>query len=235
MSAPGDDELAPLVATRNVVREFGRMTMRVMALRGIDLEIYPGEMVALQGRSGSGKTTLLNVLVGLDSPTEGQVILFGRSLATMPEQERVRLRRERIGVLFQNAHLLPSLTAQENIEIALRLLRVAGKERLRRSREALEMVGLTDRARHRALELSGGEQQRVALARALVHHPQLIIADEPTGALDVRTGQAMARLLTEVAHQHSIGILVATHDPMVVRHADRTLHIRDGKVVSVAP
>ena len=216
---------------RNVTRDFRTGGRTVHVLRGIDLSIARGEFVALRGRSGSGKTTLLNLLVGLDNPTGGQIHVLGRDLATLNEPARAALRRENLGLLFQNAHLFPSLTALENVELALRLQATPSAERKRRSLEALELVGLAARVQHRALELSGGEQQRVALARALVHQPRFVIADEPTGNLDLQTGQAITRLLRDVAHQTGIGLLVATHDAMLVANADRTLVINDGTLV----
>jgi putative ABC transport system ATP-binding protein len=217
-----------LAEARGVTRDFRSGGSVVHALRGLDLRIEPGEFVVLRGRSGSGKTTLLNILVGLDNPTQGSVYVLGRNLATLDEASRARLRRESIGIMFQNAHLFPSLTAQENVEVPLRLVRMAPEERTRRAREALERVGLGPRARHRGLELSGGEQQRVALARALVHEPRFIVADEPTGNLDSVTGRVITALLQEVTHQMQMGLLVATHDAMVAYAADRVLLIQDG-------
>jgi putative ABC transport system ATP-binding protein len=225
--APVADALY-LAEARGVTRDFRGDASVVHALRGVDLRIEPGEFVVLRGRSGSGKTTLLNILVGLDNPTQGSVYILGRNLATLDEAARARLRRESIGIMFQNAHLFPTLTAQENVEVPLRLVRMAPEERTRRAREALERVGLGPRTHHRGLELSGGEQQRVALARALVHEPRFIVADEPTGNLDSVTGRAITALLHEVARQMQMGLLVATHDAMVAHAADRVLLIQDG-------
>ncbi len=220
-----------IAEARGVTRDF-RGGGVVHALRGVDLLLKPGEVVALRGRSGSGKTTLLNILIGLDDPTEGQVFILEQDLARLGETERARLRRESIGMMFQNAHLFPSLTAQENVEIPLRLARVDPDRRTQLAREALRRVGLAPRAHHRGLELSGGEQQRVALARALVHSPRFIVADEPTGNLDSVTGHAIAALLRETAHQSQIGLLVATHDVTIVASADRVLNIQDGRIVA---
>ncbi len=177
-----------IVEAHGITREFKLGNNVVHALRGIDLQIRPGEFVALKGRSGSGKTTLLNILIGLDDPTQGQVFILGHDLSKMDEGARARLRREGIGMMFQNAHLFPSLTAQENVEIPLRLAHAAPTERSRRAQESLKLVGLGARMHHRGLELSGGEQQRVALARSLVHEPRFVVADEPTGNLDSRDG-----------------------------------------------
>jgi putative ABC transport system ATP-binding protein len=224
-----------IAETQGVTRDFHGGGGVVHALRGIDLRIEPGEFVALRGRSGSGKTTLLNILIGLDNPTHGRVIILGEDLARLSETERARLRRESIGMMFQNAHLFPSLTAQENIEVPLRLARLHPTQRTQKSKRALEMVGLGPRAHHRGLELSGGEQQRVALARALVHEPRFIVADEPTGNLDSVTGRDIAQLLHAIAHQSQIGLLVATHDATIVASSDRVLQIQDGHIVEAAP
>lgn len=221
-----------IAETKGVTRDFNEGSGIVHALQGVDLSIQPGELVALRGRSGSGKTTLLNIIVGLDNPTRGQVFILGRDLALLDEDARARLRRESIGILFQHAHLFPSLTAQENVEVPLRLANMLADQRTRLAREVLERVGLGSRSHHRGLELSGGEQQRVALARALVHQPRFIVADEPTGNLDSVTGSSITNLLREVAHQRQIGLLVATHDSVVVAAADRVLHIQDGRVAS---
>lgn len=220
-----------IAEVRGVTRDFRGGGGIVRALRGVDLNIQPGEFVALRGRSGSGKTTLLNILIGLDDPTSGQVFILGRDLATLGEVARARLRRESIGMMFQNAHLFPSLTALENVEIPLRLARVSSEQRNQQALEALKQVGLSHRMRHRGLELSGGEQQRVALARALVHKPRFIVADEPTGNLDTVTGRDISNLLRDITHEAQVGLLVATHDATVVACSDRVLQIQDGCIV----
>ena len=219
-----------VVETRNVTRDFRLGARTVQALRGVNLLISPGEFVALRGRSGSGKTTLLNILVGLDNPTQGEVSLLGHDVAPLNEAARAALRREHVGLLFQNAHLFPTLTAQENVEVALRLQLTAASERTIRAIEALELVGLGSRLRHRGLELSGGEQQRVALARALVHTPRFVIADEPTGNLDSLTAKKIVQLFQNIVQQTGIALLIATHDPTVVNAADRVLSISDGQI-----
>jgi putative ABC transport system ATP-binding protein len=215
----------------NLTRDFKAGGGVVRALRGVDVQLQPGELVALRGRSGSGKTTLLNILTGIDSPTQGQVSLLGHDLAQLNETARAILRREQVGILFQNAHLFPLLTAQENTELPLRLARTDPKQRAAQALAALAMVNLTPRAQHRGLELSGGEQQRVALARALAHHPRFVVADEPTGNLDSTTGREIAALLLRIVHEQGIGMLIATHDNAVVSIADRVLTISDGQLI----
>src|SRR5256884_1849746 len=219
--------ITTIVEARGVTRDFRSGGGIVHALRGIDLRILPGEFVALRGRSGSGKTTLLNILIGLDNPTQGQVFILEKELATFNETERARLRRQSIGMMFQNAHLLPSLNAQENVEIPLRLALVEADQREKLAYDALKRVGLAPRAHHRGLELSGGEQQRAALARALVHTPRFVIADEPTGNLDSLTARKIVQLFRDIVQQTGIALLVATHDATVYKTADRVLYIND--------
>ena len=222
------DETAIAVA-EEVTRDFPAPNGVVRALRGVSLGVRPGELIALRGRSGSGKTTLLNILTGLDNPTTGRVRIAGQDLAPLNETARALLRRQYVGVMFQNAHLFPVLTAQENVEVPLRLGHVtSANERGERARRALELVGLLPRAEHRGTELSGGEQQRAALARALVTSPRFLVADEPTGNLDSQTGRAIAALLREVAHSEGIGMLIATHDATIAATADRVLQLHDG-------
>ena len=221
----------PIAEGHNITRDFKVGGGIVRALRGVDLQLRPGEFVALRGRSGSGKTTLLNILTGIDNPTQGQVSLLGHELARMNETARAILRREQVGMLFQSAHLFPLLTAQENVEIPLRLARADPRQRAARALAALEMVHLGPRAHHRGLELSGGEQQRVALARALAHQPRFVVADEPTGNLDSMTGREIAALLRSITHEQGIGMLLATHDNAVVAIADRVVTIADGMLV----
>jgi ABC-type lipoprotein export system ATPase subunit len=221
-------EMAIAVA-EEVTRDFPAPGAVVQALRGVSLGVRPGELIALRGRSGSGKTTLLNILTGLDNPTTGRVRIADQDLAQLNETARALLRRQYVGVMFQNAYLFPVLTAQENVEVPLRLGHVtSANERSKRARRALELVGLLPRAEHRGMELSGGEQQRAALARALVTSPRFLVADEPTGNLDSQTGRAIAALLREVAHGEGIGMLIATHDATIAATADRVLQLRDG-------
>lgn len=214
-----------------VSRDFKSGSVITHALRDVSLTVRSGELVALRGRSGSGKTTLLNILTGLDNPTAGSVAILGRLLERMDETARARLRRDSVGMMFQNAHLFALLTAEENVELPLRLARADPARRSKQARQMLEYVGLGQRAHHRGLELSGGEQQRVALARALAHEPRFVVADEPTGNLDSMTGRAVIELVSRIAHQLNIGFLVATHDMNIVAAADRVLHISDGRLL----
>ncbi len=197
----------------------------VPALRGVSLEAGPGEVVALWGRSGSGKTTLLHLMAGLDRPTRGRVEVEGNDLAALGERGRTRLRRTRIGFVFQFFNLLPTLNALENVMLALELI---GRPEEGRAREALEAVGLGGMGHRFPHELSGGEQQRVAVARALVKGPGLILADEPTGNLDTRTGDAVLRVLTEQARARGATLVLATHSTRAARVADRVLRMADG-------
>jgi putative ABC transport system ATP-binding protein len=222
---------APVLLTASgLIRDFPSGDGVVHALRGIDLYVESARLIVVEGRSGSGKTTLLNVLGGLDRPTGGRVILDGHDLTRLPERELVRLRRRRIAFIFQSFGLIPILSAVENVEVPMRLVGMAPRERAERSRVLLQLVGLGDRARHRPHELSGGEQQRVAIARALANSPELLLADEPTGQLDSQTGRSIMELLRTLVDHHGITALVASHDPVVLEVADRVLHLSDGMI-----
>lgn len=220
-----------LLAASGLVRDYPVGDGVVHALRGIDLSIDRGQLVVVQGRSGSGKTTLLNILGGLDRPTRGSVLLDGEELTRMPESTLVNLRRNRIAFIFQSFGLIPILSAMENIEVPMRLVGRDPRERTERSRLLLELVGLTDRARHRPHELSGGQQQRVAIARALANQPELLLADEPTGQLDSQTGRGIMHLIRDLVDAHRVTALVASHDPIVLEAADRILQLSDGSIV----
>ncbi|HWB87732.1 MAG TPA: ABC transporter ATP-binding protein [Acidimicrobiia bacterium] len=202
----------------------------VVALHGVDLAVEPGTLVVVQGRSGSGKTTLLNLLGGLDQPTSGTVRLDGDLVSEMGEEELSAMRRSRVGFIFQAFGLIPILTAAENVEVPLRLLKTDPARRRERARVLLELVGLGDRSGHRPSELSGGEQQRVAIARALANRPKLLLADEPTGQLDSVTGKGIIELLTALVHSEGIAAIVATHDPAPLAVADRVVELRDGRL-----
>jgi len=202
----------------------------VVALSDVDLVVEPGTLVVVRGRSGSGKTTLLNLLGGLDQPTTGSVRLDGDLVSEMDETTLSEMRRSRVGFIFQAFGLIPILTAVENVEVPLRLIRADPEERRQRSRALLEMVGLGERFAHRPAELSGGEQQRVAIARALANRPRLLLADEPTGQLDSVTGKGIIDLLASLVHAEGIAAVVATHDPAPLAVADRVVEISDGRI-----
>lgn len=221
----------PLVQVENVARVYRTGEAEVRALSGVALNLYPGRLVALKGRSGSGKTTLINCIGGLDKPTSGRVIFEGKDLNTLSDAELTRLRRERIGFVFQSFALMPLLSAQENVELPLRIAGVAARDRERRAADCLELVGLTKRASHRPFELSGGEQQRVAIARALSPNPALILADEPTGELDSRTGMQIIALFRRLVTEYGVSICMTTHDPTVMELTDSTFELVDGQVV----
>jgi putative ABC transport system ATP-binding protein len=221
----------PLLDAVGLTKSYGTGDVRVDALRGVDVTIEPGSFVVVVGRSGSGKTTLLNLLGGLDEPTAGTVILNGADLAGLDDGARSAARRDSIGFVFQAFGLLPILSAAENVEVPLRLARLAADLRRARARELLDMVGLGARAGHRPDELSGGEQQRVAIARALANRPQLILADEPTGQLDTRTGQSIIELLVRLVRSEGIAMIVASHDPELRAVADHVIELRDGSVI----
>ena len=221
----------PMVEAVGVDREYRSGDEVVHALRGIDLVVGRGELVAIRGRSGSGKTTLLNVLGGLDRPTAGSVSVDGVVVSTLEEAGLVELRRHSVAYIFQAFGLVPILSAAENVEVPLRLVRAEPNERDRRVYDLLDLVGLGERARHRPHELSGGEQQRVAIARALANRPKLLLADEPTGQLDSETGHSIMTLLRSVVRSEAVTAIVATHDPAMLDVADRVLELRDGRLV----
>ena len=223
-----------MVHARGIVRDFpsGDGTIRVLA--GIDLVVPAGAIVAVTGRSGAGKTTLLNLLGGLDRPTAGDATVDGRTLGELSDADLVRLRRETVAYVFQAPSLVPILSAAENVEVPLRLRRVASAERDARVEAALDDVGLGARSRHRPDELSGGEQQRVAVARALVGNPRLLLADEPTAQLDHETGLAIAALIRRTVHRDGLTVVLASHDPRLLAIADVVHRLRDGHLEPVA-
>ena len=222
----------PILVTADLARHYVTPAHTVQALKGIDMSISRGHLVAIRGRSGSGKTTLLNLLGGLDTPTSGSVRIDGADITVMNEPDLVKLRREKIGFVFQAFGLIPILSASENVEIPLRLARTSVAEREERVGILLELVGLAERASHRPHELSGGEQQRVAIARALANGPQLLLADEPTGQLDSRTGRSIMNLILALVRSEHVTAIVATHDPALIDIADRVIDIQDGVVIS---
>ena len=208
------------------------------ALNGVDLEVKRGERVAIMGPSGSGKSTMLNLICGLDVPTSGRVCVDGTDLSQLSDDQRTRLRREKVGMIFQSFNLLPTLSAMENVSIPLRLRGLARREAEKRAHALLERVGLHRQATHRPDEMSGGECQRVAIARALIFEPPLLLADEPTGNLDSASGAGVLQLLEELHRELNTTVLLVTHDAHTAQTCERMLILRDGQVAqdsSIAP
>ena len=223
-----------MVVAEGLSRDYPSGDDVVHALRGVDLRVGRGQLVAIRGRSGSGKTTLLNLLGGLDRPTAGRVVVDGDEVSSMSEAQLVDFRRGVVAFIFQAFGLLPILSAAENVEVPLRLVRADPRARDARVEELLDLVGLGPRAAHRPHELSGGEQQRVAIARALANRPKLLLADEPTGQLDSQTGHAIMGLLRTVVRAEGVTAVVATHDPALLDLADRVVEIHDGMLTETA-
>lgn len=220
----------PMVVVRGLTRTYVSGPTPVHALRGVDLDVAAGELVAVVGRSGSGKTTLLNLVGGLDRPDAGTVEVDGTEVTGLDDDGLSRLRRDTVAYVFQTFGLMPALTAAENVGVPLRLRRAPAAEREERVALLLDLVGLRDHADQRPGELSGGQQQRVAIARALAGSPRLLVADEPTGQLDAETGLAVMALLRGVVESEGVTAVVATHDPVMMALADRVLTIADGRV-----
>ncbi len=220
-----------LVRTNELTRIYHVGSREVPALQGVNLTLGVGTLVALRGRSGSGKTTLLNCIGGLDRPTSGQVWFQERNISQLSELERVRLRRHKIGFVFQSHALLMTYSAQENVDLMLRLKGLGRRERQQRVLEVLTLVGLEKWLDHRPFELSGGQQQRVAIARAIATRPLLILADEPTGELDTATGKQILDLFRKISDYQQTTVVIATHDLAVDALADEVYHLEDGRIL----
>jgi putative ABC transport system ATP-binding protein len=222
--------IAPAIETHGLGKIYAPGTAaEVVALKNVEISIARGEFVAIMGASGSGKSTLMNLIGCLDSPTSGRYLCDGIDIAQLDAEQRAELRRDKIGFVFQGLNLLPRMNALENVAMPLAYARTAPSERAGRAREALAAVGLAERAGNRPSELSGGQQQRVAIARALINRPSILLADEPTGALDSRTGEEILALFSKLqAEGHTIVLI--THDPGVAAHAGRTFQMRDGEL-----
>jgi len=221
----------PIVEAKAIVKTYDTGAVRVEALRGVDLTLERGEMAAIMGPSGCGKTTLLNCLSGLDTVDEGDVVIDGTSLAHMSDRERTDYRARHMGFVFQFYNLMPVLSAVENVELPLLVSRVDGRSARRRALEALDLVGIADRAEHVPDELSGGERQRVTIARSLVNDPAIVWADEPTGDLDSENAQEIVALMRRLNVERGLSFLIVTHDIAVGRQTDRIVRMLDGTVV----
>ena len=233
MSSTETSHTPPAVRAETVCRHYPMGGSVIRAVDGVSLTIERGEFVALLGQSGSGKSTLLNLLAGLDRPTSGSVLVQGRDLAKMSSEDLARYRRNDVGMVFQAFHLIPSMTITENVELPMRFAEVERTERAQRVRESLGRVGLGHRLVHRPSELSGGEQQRVSLARALANRPQLLLADEPTGNLDSRTGEDILNLIRDLSLSLGMTVVMVTHEcALAERFAQRLIFLADGKLVS---
>jgi len=225
--------MSSLLESREVSKIYQMGGTRVIALDNVSLVVDEGEFVAIQGTSGSGKSTLLNMLGGLDRPTSGEIFFSSKPLGPLTKKEMARYRRYSVGMIFQNFNLIPTMTAQENVGLALAFAGLRGRERTKRANELLGRVGLSDRSTHKPAELSGGEQQRVAIARALANHPKVLLADEPTGNLDSTRSHELLSLLREMVNAESLTILMVTHDhELASSFADRIILMKDGRVLN---
>ncbi len=225
-----DDGADAGIRVAGVHRTYGQGELAVHALRGVDLAVPAGRLVALTGRSGAGKSTLLRLVAGLDRPDDGRIVVAGTDVTAADDAALVALRRDVVGVIYQDFALLPLLTAEENVGVPMRITRTDPRTRDARVAELLDRVGLTGHARQRPDEMSGGQQQRVAIARALANRPRVLLADEPTAQLDSETGARIMELLGEVVHADGVTALVATHDPMIEELAETVWHLEDGVV-----
>ncbi|MDH5782287.1 MAG: ABC transporter ATP-binding protein [Candidatus Bathyarchaeota archaeon] len=220
-----------VIQVENLVKTYRLGKVSIPALRGISFDVAKGEFLVVVGPSGSGKTTLLNLIGAIDKPTSGRISIDGRDVTTLGEGELTKLRRHKIGFIFQFYNLIPALKALENVELPMLTAGVSRKDASKRASQLLETVGLAERVEHLPDELSGGEQQRVAIARALANKPSLILADEPTGDLDTKTGTEVVQILYDTSKKENATVLVVTHDPMITEKADRILQLRDGNII----
>jgi putative ABC transport system ATP-binding protein len=223
----------PLVTCRAVTKTYGSGNAEVHALRGVDLDVRPGELTMLVGPSGCGKTTLLSVLAGILRPTSGSVHVMGTELTQLSSWRRTEFRRDHVGFVFQQFNLLPALTAAENASVPLLIQGKPRRPALARAKEILGQMGMADRVNNLPSKLSGGQQQRVAIARALIHHPQLLVCDEPTSALDAKTGHGILELLRSIAVEGDRAVIIVTHDSRIFEFADTLARMDDGHVVSI--
>jgi len=227
---PESAQQTPTIRLENVHKIYDLGEIQVHALRGVSLDIYPGEFVAVMGASGSGKSTLMNIVGCLDRPSRGKYFLDGKDVSGLTKDELAAIRSRKIGFVFQQFNLLPRTSALENVELPTIYAGVPIEERDRRAEEALKRVGLAERADHFPSQLSGGQQQRVAIARALVNSPSLLLADEPTGNLDSRTSVEIMEILQDLNDKHGLTVVIVTHEPDIARYAKRAIEFRDGRL-----
>ena len=231
-TGPVQQRQAPVLIAHGIVKELGQGAGKIVAVKGVDIDLRPGELTLLMGPSGSGKTTLLSILGCILSPTAGTITIDGTSTADLAPEQLATLRRTHIGYIFQSYNLFPTLNALENVRIALDVAGIKGPEAIQRAEQALRDVGLGHKFGSFPANLSGGEKQRVAVARAIASAPSIVLADEPTAALDSENGHGVMRLLAEIARTQNRSILVVTHDPRTLGYADRVIKIEDGLIVS---
>jgi putative ABC transport system ATP-binding protein len=224
-----------MITCKSISKSYTKGTNIVTPLENLDLEVGRGEFLALMGPSGSGKTTLLNLISGIDSPTSGSLVIDGENIAAFTRKQLTQWRARKVGYIFQLYHLIPVLTAFENVELPLLITSMSKAERKQKAEEALEIVGLQDRSHHTPSELSGGQEQRVAIARALVADPALLVADEPTGDLDRESATMILELLQSLSRERGKTIVMVTHDARAAAAADRTLHLEKGKLLENEP
>jgi putative ABC transport system ATP-binding protein len=224
--------MQPLISLKGVVKSYRRGRQTVEVLHNLDLEVQPGEFLALMGPSGSGKTTLLNLIGGLDRPTDGEVVVAGEHIDELSGGELAKWRSRHVGFVFQFYNLMPTLSAERNVELPLLLTHLSGAERRKNVEAALALVGLTERKKHKPAELSGGQQQRVAIARAIVADPTLLVCDEPTGDLDRETAEEILSLLQHLNREAGKTVIMVTHDPKAASFASRIVHLDKGALAA---
>lgn len=223
----------PVIQVRDLYKIYAVGDNKVRALNGVDFNIYRGEFCSIVGTSGSGKSTLLNMLAGLEKPTKGQIVIAGKHLEKMTEDQLVKFRREHVGFIFQSFNLMATMNAEENVALPLTFRGMDKKTRLSKAKKMLDLVGLTPHRKHKPMQMSGGQQQRVGVARALVLDPQIIFADEPTGNLDSNTSAEVMNLMKKIVKEENRTLVMVTHDQHLASFADRIFHIKDGKIVKI--